>query len=80
MAGGYMKHDAGIDRWNTMREDMYKHFRFTPRTVWQSIIGLVVFPGAVYYISLKTDSKWSWAGKLKGQPLARIPSVSESSD
>ncbi|KAI0956880.1 hypothetical protein AcW1_005456 [Taiwanofungus camphoratus] len=81
MAGhGYTKLDPAIERWNHMRENVYKHFRFTPRTTFQSICGLVLFPGAILYLASKQDGKWSWSGKLKNESLARISASSESSD
>ncbi|GBE82597.1 predicted protein [Sparassis crispa] len=73
MAGhGYTKHDPAIERWNSMRENAYKHFRFTPRTTWQSVCGLLLVPGAVLYLAAHEDCKWSWMGKLKNESLARV--------
>jgi len=74
MAGhGYVKHDPAIERWNAMRENAYKHFRFTPRTTIQSLCGLVVVPGVVLYIASQTNLKWEWRGKLKTESLSRNP-------
>lgn len=81
MAGhGYTKLDPAVERWNAMRENAYKHFRFTSRTAWQSIAGLILFPGAIYWLSSNQDTKWSWSGKLKNESLARISPPAESSD
>jgi len=78
MAGhGYTKLDPAIERWNNMRENAYKHFRFTPRTTWQSLCGLVLIPGAIFYLASNQDMKWSWSGKLKNQSLARVPPAAE---
>ena len=37
------------------REDVYKHFKFTPRTAVISIVGLFVFPASVYWVAANTD-------------------------
>ncbi|KAJ8592774.1 hypothetical protein M405DRAFT_732613, partial [Rhizopogon salebrosus TDB-379] len=76
-----------IERWNRMREDVYKHSRFTPRTTVTrvAIYGLVLVLGAIYHLASQTQVrchciyfvfsswslKWSWAGKRKGEALAR---------
>ncbi|KAI0668561.1 hypothetical protein C8Q78DRAFT_1047811 [Trametes maxima] len=82
MAGhGYTKTDPAVERWNTMREAVYKHFRFNARTARQSILGMVVFPAAVFAIAYNQDLKYDWTGKRKGVPLARnppAPAVEES--
>ncbi|KAI0654719.1 hypothetical protein C8Q70DRAFT_1047795 [Cubamyces menziesii] len=70
--------DPAVERWNTMREAVYKHFRFNSRTARQSILGMVVFPAAVFTIAYSQD--WDWTGKRKGEPLARNPPASETSE
>ncbi|KAI0003228.1 hypothetical protein BJV74DRAFT_812337 [Russula compacta] len=75
MAGhGYVNNDPAVDRWNHMREDVYKHFRFTSRVSWISLTGLVLVPGAVLYLCAQQDLKWSWGGKRKGESLLSRPS------
>lgn len=70
MAGhGFVKHDAAIERWNLMREDVYKHFRWSPRITAQVIGGMIVFPLTIYYIASKTDLRWKWTAKRKGESL-----------
>ncbi|KAI0340192.1 hypothetical protein BDW22DRAFT_1486445 [Trametopsis cervina] len=72
MAGGHggpVRLDPAIERWNSMRENVYKHFRFTPKTTIQSILGLVVIPGIVYYVAASTDLKYKWNGRRKGESL-----------
>ncbi|KAI0050017.1 hypothetical protein FA95DRAFT_1603870 [Auriscalpium vulgare] len=74
MAGhGYVHTDPAVERWNRMREDVYKHFRFTSRLSWISLTGLVLVPGALLWTSSKTDLKWNWRGKLKGESLSTVP-------
>ncbi|EIW85283.1 hypothetical protein CONPUDRAFT_150105 [Coniophora puteana RWD-64-598 SS2] len=70
-AHSFIKLDPAVERWNRMREDAYKHFRFTPRTTFVSLMGFVFVPGAIYYLSTQTTNKWSWAGKRKDQALAK---------
>ncbi|KAF8478930.1 hypothetical protein DFH94DRAFT_693318 [Russula ochroleuca] len=75
MAGhGYVNNDPAVDRWNRMREDVYKHFRFTSRASWISLTGMVLVPGALLYLSAQQDSKWNWTGKQKGESLLSRPS------
>ena len=38
-----------------MQVDRYKHFKWTPRTAWLSIIFAVVIPSSLYYVANKTD-------------------------
>ncbi|OSC97661.1 hypothetical protein PYCCODRAFT_1481184 [Trametes coccinea BRFM310] len=82
MAGhGYTKTDPAVERWNTMRESVYKYFRFNSRTARQSILGMIVFPAAIYAIAAHQDMRWDWKGKRKDEPLARNPAPAvEASD
>lgn len=43
---------------NMQRENVYKHFRFTPKLAVQSMLGLIVVPGLIYYIAASTDVRW----------------------
>ncbi|KAI9428704.1 hypothetical protein H4582DRAFT_2081631 [Lactarius indigo] len=80
MAGhGYVNNDPAVDRWNRMREDVYKHFRFTSRASWISLTGLVLVPSALLYFSAQQDLKWKWNGKLKGESLLSRPSQTVNS-
>ncbi|KAH9001759.1 hypothetical protein EDB92DRAFT_1939586 [Lactarius akahatsu] len=80
MAGhGYVNNDPAVDRWNRMREDVYKHFRFTSRASWISLTGLVLVPSALLYFSAQQDLKWKWNGKLKGESLHSRPSQTVNS-
>ncbi|KII88784.1 hypothetical protein PLICRDRAFT_176325 [Plicaturopsis crispa FD-325 SS-3] len=73
MAHGYVKHDPAIERWNIMREDVFRHFRFTSRTTWVTMCGVFIVPGAFYLIASSNDRKWNWRGALKGESLASKP-------
>jgi len=65
-----VKPDPAIERWNIMREDVYKHFKWTRRTTRTGMIGMVLVPAAVYALCAVTDSKYDWRGKRKGESLA----------
>ncbi|KAI0303376.1 hypothetical protein B0F90DRAFT_1710527 [Multifurca ochricompacta] len=80
MAGhGYVNNDPAVDRWNRMREDVYKHFRFTSRASWISLTGLVLVPSALVYLSAQQDLKWKWSGKRRGESLLSHPSQTVNS-
>ncbi|EPQ58482.1 hypothetical protein GLOTRDRAFT_126980 [Gloeophyllum trabeum ATCC 11539] len=81
MAGGHemVKHDPAIEKWNSMRENAYKHFRFTPRNTFIALVGVVIVPGAVLYLASQTDNKWNFNGKRKGESLRIQPSQQASS-
>ncbi|ETW85559.1 hypothetical protein HETIRDRAFT_379576 [Heterobasidion irregulare TC 32-1] len=73
MAGhGYVRTDASVERWNRMREDVYKHFRFTSKASWISLTGLLFIPAGMVWFSAQQDLKWSFSGKRKGESLYRI--------
>jgi len=64
-----VKLDPAVERWNKMREDAYKNFKWNNRTARTALIGMVVIPGVVYYIASKTDGRYNWAGTRKGENL-----------
>jgi len=80
MAGGHtptIKHDAAIERWNTMRERIYLNFRFT-RLATRNVVALgVVVPAATLYLMYSQDLHWDWRGKQKGESLKRAVPASE---
>jgi hypothetical protein len=41
------------------REDVYKHFKFTPRAAIISIVGLFVFPASIYWVAASTDVRFA---------------------
>ncbi|KIK63866.1 hypothetical protein GYMLUDRAFT_241756 [Collybiopsis luxurians FD-317 M1] len=65
------KPDAAVENSNLWREQHYLRFRWTPKTARAAILGVVVFPIAVYSAVNYTTSRWSWNAKLKGQSLAK---------
>ncbi|THH14334.1 hypothetical protein EW146_g5982 [Bondarzewia mesenterica] len=73
MAHGYVKHDPAVDRWNRMREDVYKHFRFTTKASLISLAGMVLIPAGLLWFTAQQDRKWQFPGKRKNESLYRIP-------
>ncbi|KJA27253.1 hypothetical protein HYPSUDRAFT_212884 [Hypholoma sublateritium FD-334 SS-4] len=69
MGHGPLKVDPAIERFNTMREEAYLHFRWTNRTVRTAVIGFLVVPATMYYIASTSNQRWDWTGKLKGESL-----------
>ena len=56
--------DEAIEKWASMRENTYKHFRFTPKIVRFSLIWLVLVP-----VGLCTFANWErrYRDKLEGR-------------
>ncbi|KAI6038972.1 hypothetical protein EDC04DRAFT_2895708 [Pisolithus marmoratus] len=67
----FVRLDPAIERWNHMREDAYKHFRFTRRTSLIAFTGCVLIPSVIYYVASKTQYKFRWTGKRKGDSLVQ---------
>jgi hypothetical protein len=38
-----------------MQVDRYRHFKWTPRTAWLSILFAIAIPSSLYYVANKTD-------------------------
>ncbi|KAF5331024.1 hypothetical protein D9619_005726 [Psilocybe cf. subviscida] len=70
MGHGAVKVDPAIERFNTMREEAYLHFRWTKRTVRTGLLGFVIVPGALYYLSTQYYQHWDFLGKRKGEAIA----------
>jgi len=64
-----VKVDPAVERWNRMREDTYKNFKWNNRTARAALIGMAVIPGVIYYVATKTDVRYSWAGIRKGERI-----------
>ncbi|KAL4064307.1 hypothetical protein J3A83DRAFT_4096488, partial [Scleroderma citrinum] len=61
--------DPAIERWNCMREDAYKHFRFNRRATLITLTGCLFVPTAIYYLASQTHHMFRWTGKRKGESL-----------
>ncbi|KAF8327043.1 hypothetical protein F5887DRAFT_899191, partial [Amanita rubescens] len=61
--------DPAIERFNRMREEAYKNFRWTKTTVRTAMLGFVVVPGIFYYLSSAGYHRWDWIARRKGESL-----------
>jgi len=74
MAGGHSSHspvklDRGVESWSYMRENVYKTFKFTPRTTGLSIIWAFAVPLIAYYGIAAQNLRWDWQGKKRSDSL-----------
>jgi len=81
MAGGHGGHnpvklDTAVESWSYMRENVYKTFKFTPRTTSLSLIWGLAVPVALYYGIVGQDMKWDWQGKKRNESLSLKPPTS----
>ncbi|KAJ6455844.1 hypothetical protein C8R45DRAFT_1035897 [Mycena sanguinolenta] len=63
--------DAAIERQSLMRENQFKHFRWTNRTVRSTFWGVLIIPVGLYLTIYATQNKWDWTGKRKDESLAK---------
>ncbi|PFH47057.1 hypothetical protein AMATHDRAFT_7128 [Amanita thiersii Skay4041] len=68
-AHGAVKQDPAIERFNRMREEAYKNFRWTRGTVRTALLGFVLFPGTLYYLSRMNHTRWDWVARRKNESL-----------
>jgi len=68
-----LKTDPAFERWNIMREDVYKHFRFTPSVTRKVVLWAAIVPVTAWYIASQQDYKWDLAGKGKKESLLKHP-------
>ncbi|KAK1920828.1 hypothetical protein DB88DRAFT_501189 [Papiliotrema laurentii] len=68
-----VKLDPSLERWALMRENVYQHFKWTPRTTRHVMIWGVIIPFATYFTLSHFDRRYDYAGKFKNQSLLRIP-------
>ncbi|GAA6004624.1 hypothetical protein JCM11491_002171 [Sporobolomyces phaffii] len=77
MAGGHggyqpVKLDPGVESWNYMRENVWRHFRFTKTTARLSLIWGVLVPVGVFALAQRQDLKWDIVGARRDDPIARF--------
>ncbi|KAJ7285586.1 hypothetical protein C8J57DRAFT_1496324 [Mycena rebaudengoi] len=65
--------DAAIERVSLMREDQYKHFRWTNKTVRSTMWGVVIIPLGLFFVIHASQNKWDWKGKQRNESLAKKP-------
>ncbi|GAA5955394.1 hypothetical protein JCM5350_001185 [Sporobolomyces pararoseus] len=72
--GGYqpVKLDPGVESWNYMRENVWRHFRFTKTTARLSLIWGVLVPVGVFAFAQRQDLKWDIVGARRDDPIARF--------
>ncbi|KAK2460531.1 hypothetical protein APHAL10511_007001 [Amanita phalloides] len=68
-AHGAVKPDPAIERFNRMREEAYKNFGWTRKTVRTAVLGFIVVPGILYYLSNTGYRRWDWIARRKEEPL-----------
>jgi len=81
MAGGnspMLRTDPAIERWASMRDNVYQHFKFTPLKTRQVVGLMVVAPALCCLLASVTDNKYDWAGKGKNDTLLRTPPATSS--
>ncbi|KAL4943544.1 hypothetical protein BDV06DRAFT_189577 [Aspergillus oleicola] len=62
--------DPALQKYYEVTTNRYKHFRWTPRTAWHSILYMVLIPASLGYVAYKTDGKYDLRGKRKGDTIA----------
>jgi len=61
-----------------MRENVYKTFKFTPKTTRASLVWALAVPLVLYYGIADQNNKWDWIGKRRTDSLRRQnPGVQE---
>ncbi|GIJ83341.1 hypothetical protein Asppvi_002160 [Aspergillus pseudoviridinutans] len=58
-----------IARMRQLNANRYKYFRWTPRHAWLSFIYMIAIPGTLGYIAYKTDGKYEFRGKRRGDTI-----------
>ncbi|KAF8892695.1 hypothetical protein BD779DRAFT_1205329 [Infundibulicybe gibba] len=69
---GHGAEDPAIERFNRMREEAYKNFRWTRQTTRTALLGFIIVPGVIYYFSNQYHMKWDWVAKRKGESLDTV--------
>ncbi|EEH39532.1 hypothetical protein PAAG_08800 [Paracoccidioides lutzii Pb01] len=61
--------DPGLQKYYELNINRYKYFRWTPRTAWISFCYMALVPGILAYIGCKTDGKFEFRGKRRGDTI-----------
>ncbi|BGP23721.1 NADH-ubiquinone oxidoreductase subunit [Rhodotorula toruloides] len=72
-SGGYqpVKIDPGVEAFAYMRENVWRHFRFTNRTAGLAAVWGVLVPSLVYLVCNQQDLKWDLTAARRDDPIAR---------
>nr|GAT57594.1 predicted protein [Mycena chlorophos] len=63
--------DGAIERQSRMREDQFRHFRWTQRTLRSTFWGAVFIPVGLYLAISASTNKWDWTAKKQGESLSK---------
>ncbi|CCC12048.1 hypothetical protein SMACR_12748 [Sordaria macrospora] len=61
--------DPAFVRLSNMTSNRYKYFRWTPRTARITLTYMVVVPAIVGYVAYKSDGKYNFRAKRKGDDM-----------
>ncbi|GAQ10277.1 hypothetical protein ALT_7598 [Aspergillus lentulus] len=61
--------DPALQKYYELTANRYKYFRWTPRHAWLSFIYMIAIPGTLGYIAYKTDGKYEFRGKRRGDTI-----------
>ncbi|ORY16478.1 hypothetical protein BCR34DRAFT_597755 [Clohesyomyces aquaticus] len=62
--------DPALVRYNNMWINRHKHFRWTPRSAWLTLVYCVLVPIPLGIAGYMTDGKWNMRGKRKGDLIS----------
>ncbi|KAJ7046523.1 hypothetical protein C8F04DRAFT_1247609 [Mycena alexandri] len=63
--------DAAVERYNLMRENQHKNFRWTNMTLRSTLWGIFLVPIGLYLTMHVNTNAWEWTGKRRGESLAK---------
>ncbi|PUU74808.1 hypothetical protein B9Z19DRAFT_1032284 [Tuber borchii] len=73
MAGGHhrevLHQDPALIKYAQLNANRYKYFRWNARTAKISFIYAIVIPGALMTLAFKTEGKYNFRGKRRGDIL-----------
>jgi len=73
MAGHNSVHmDPALVKYANMFVKRHEYFKWTPRTAWLSVVYVIAVPSAFLYMAFKTEGKWDFRGKLRGDTIAEF--------
>ncbi|CDM31615.1 hypothetical protein DTO013E5_2112 [Penicillium roqueforti] len=62
--------DPALQRYYELNINRYKYWRWTPRQAWISFVYAGLIPGILGYFAYKTDGKFEFRGKRRGDSIA----------
>ncbi|KAE8379566.1 hypothetical protein BDV26DRAFT_259068 [Aspergillus bertholletiae] len=61
--------DPALQKYYEVNANRYKYFRWTPRNAWFSFLYMALIPGTLGYVAYKTEGKYHFRGKLRGDTI-----------